>query len=108
MKLFSNLFGSLPSFILAVIIRVFWFLELFLFLRLLLKFLRASAQALVVNFIYRYSDFLIYPFKFIFRDVYWRGHLIELATICAMIGYALLLLIIIQIFHLLFRETRRI
>ena len=84
-----------------IIKRLLCILELFLFLRLLLKFLGASSEALVVNLIYKYSDTLISPFRFIFQDIYWNGSVIELATISAMIGYVILIFVIFKLLHIL-------
>jgi len=79
-------------------------LELFLFLRLILKFLGASSKALVVNLIYKYSDILVSPFNFIFPNIRWRDYLIDTATISAMIGYAILIYIIFQILKLFSKD----
>ena len=80
--------------------RLLSLLEIFLFLKLLLKFLDANPQALVVNLIYQYSDILVSPFNFIFPNFYWRGYFIETATISAMIGYALAVFIIFRLLRL--------
>jgi len=78
------------------------FIEGFLFLRLLLKFLRASEKAFIVDLIYKGTDFLVSPFDFIFPDIYWpRDMLIETATLSAMIGYAILVLLLYQLLRLL-------
>lgn len=80
-------------------------LELFLFLRLLLKFLNASPKALVVSLIYKYSDILVSPFEAIFPNIYWpKDRLIETATISAMIGYCIATWIIFQALKLFPRE----
>ena len=71
--------------------------EFFLFLRLALKFLNANSKALVVSLIYEYSDILVSPFESIFPNIYWpEGRLIEIATVSAMIGYAIVVWIIFQ------------
>ena len=80
--------------------RILWIVELFLFLRLLLKFLGASSEAFVVNLIYKYSDILISPFRLIFQDIYWNGKVIELATISTMIGYVIFVFVIFKLSHL--------
>lgn len=75
--------------------------EVFLFLRLLLKFLGASPKALVVDLIYEYSDILVTPFNFIFPNIYWpQGYFIETATISAMIGYAIAVFILFRLLRL--------
>ncbi len=95
-----RILSSIYSLILSIISKLFWLLQLFLFLRLLLKFLGANPQALVVSLIYKYSDILISPFSFIFRDIYWKGHLIEISVISAMIGYAIAMFLIFRILRL--------
>jgi len=99
-----RILSSIYSLILSIISKLFWLLQLFLFLRLLLKFLGANPQALVVNLIYKYSDILISPFSFIFRDIYWKGHLIEISVISAMIGYAIAMFLIFRILRLFSRD----
>lgn len=82
-----------------IIKRLLVLVETFLFLRLLLKFFAANPQALIVELIYRYSDFLVSPFNFIFPNIYWRGvYFIETATISAMVGY---IIVVFAIFYLL-------
>ena len=84
--------------------RILWVVELFLFLRLLLKFLGASSEAFAVNLIYKYSDILISPFRFIFQDIYWSGRIIELATISTMIGYVIFIFVIFKILSVFSRD----
>lgn len=88
---------SIYSLILSIISKLFWLFELFLFLRLLLKFLGANPKTLIVNFIYKYSDIVISPFSLIFRNIYWGGHLIETSVISAVIGYAIAMFVVFQI-----------
>jgi hypothetical protein len=92
-----NILSKIPSFLSAVILKIFYLLEFFLFLRLLLKFAGANPMAIVVDLIYKYSFPLVYPFYFIFGDIHWKGHLLEAATLWAMIGYAVLTFIILGI-----------
>jgi len=99
-----RILSSIYSLILSIISKLFWLLQLFLFLRLLLKFLGANPQALVASLIYKYSDILISPFSFIFRDIYWKGHLIEISVISAMIGYAITMFLIFRILRLFSRD----
>jgi len=97
MRILSNIYSFICSLILSIISKLFWLFELFLFLRLLLKFLGANPKTLVVNLIYKYSDIVISPFSFIFRNIYWGGHLIETSVISAVIGYAIAMFVIFQI-----------
>jgi hypothetical protein len=85
------------SLILSIISKLFWLFELFLFLRLLLKFLGANPKTLIVNLIYKYSDIVISPFSLIFRNIYWGDHLIETSVISAVIGYAIAMFVVFQI-----------
>jgi hypothetical protein len=87
-----------------VVKRLLGLLEFFLFLRFLLKFLNASPRAIVVNFIFKYSDIIISPFNFIFPNILWRNYLIEFTTIAAMIGYFILVFFIFRILRLFSQE----
>lgn len=78
--------------------------ELFLFIRLALKFLNANPKALVVNLVYKYSDVLISPFNFIFPNIYYNNKVIETATISAMIGYAILVFVFFKLLYLFSRD----
>lgn len=84
--------------------RLLWVVELFLFLRLSLKFLGASSEAIVVNLIYKYSDILISPFTSIFKDFYWNERIIETPTISAMIGYAIFIFVLFRLLRLFSRD----
>ena len=96
---------KIHSMISSLVQKLFTLVELFLFLRLTLKFLSANPETLVTNFIYKYSDILVSPFNFIFPNIYWpAGRLIEIATISAMIGYALIAFIIFQVLRLFSRD----
>ena len=95
------IFSKIHSFISSIILKVFCLLEFFLFLRLLLKFLGANPQTLVVDLIYQYSDVLVSPFDFIFRDYFWQGRIIEAATLSAMVGYAIATLTVIKLLRIL-------
>ena len=76
-----------------------------MFLRLLLKFLGANPETLVVDILYRYSDALISPFDLIFDDVYVWGLLVEMSTLSAMAGYAIIMLLVLKALHLLRKEA---
>ena len=86
------------SFLSSIIQKLLGLLEVFLFMRLLLKFLGANDQTPIVNFIYKYSNIFVRPFDFIFHDIYWpEGHIIEVSSITAMIGYALVVFILFEL-----------
>jgi len=92
------------SIFLYLVKRLFLLFEFFLFLRLILKFFNANPQALVVNFIYKYSDIIIYPFQSIFPNVYWKNYFIDTVTISAMIGYVIAVFVILQILRVFSRD----
>ena len=100
----SLIFEKIYSAILRSAKRLFGLLEWFLFLRLVLKFLGASSESLVAAVIYKYSDILIGPFQSIFPDIYFKGRMIETATISAMIGYLILMLIFFRLLGLFSRD----
>lgn len=80
-----------------VIKRVLILVEILLFLRLILKFLGANQEAIVVDLIYKGSEIVVSPFNFIFKDIQWMNFFIETSTISAMVGYALAVIIIFQL-----------
>lgn len=101
----KGFFPKLFSIISLLIKRLFFLFELFLFLRLLLKFLNANPQTFIVELIYKYSDIIVFPFKSIFNDIYWpQGFLIETTTIAAMIGYAIGIFVIFKILNLFSKD----
>jgi hypothetical protein len=94
MKILTNIYSFISSFVKKLL----GLLEFFLFLRLLLKFLGANPQTMIVSQIYKYSNVFVSPFDFIFHDIYWpQGHIIEVSSITAMIGYALAVFIIFSL-----------
>lgn len=97
MKFFSKIYSIISS----LIAKLFGLLELFLFLRLLLKFLNANPKTFIVDLIYSSSDFLVSPFYLIFKNIYWKGFTLDTATVSAMVGYAILALVVFKILRLL-------
>ena len=75
-------------------------IELLLFIRLFLKFTSANPDAPVVGLLYQLSDNLVSPFNPIFSNIYIFNRLIEVPAISAMAGYAVLMLIISQLWKL--------
>ena len=104
MKSITTILSKTYSVFLSLISKFFIFLQAFLFLRLLLKFLGANPETWIVNILYRYSDVLISPFHLIFDDVYLWDLLIEMSTISAMAGYAIIMIIILKTLHLAQKE----
>lgn len=93
MKIVTKLY----SFISTVIKRILGLAEIFLFLRLLLKFLGANDTTPIVYYIYKYTNFLVAPFDYIFHDIYWQNRIIEVSSITAMIAYALAVFILFEL-----------
>jgi hypothetical protein len=83
-----------------VIKKLLGLLEIFLAIRLVLKMLAANPLAPVVNLVYKGSDFLVAPFKYIFTDFYWKGLFVDTATISAMIGYCIIVFLLFRILRL--------
>lgn len=78
-------------------------LELLLGIRVILKFLGASARAEIVQLVYGISDFFAAPFKFIFPNISISGGgVIDFVAISAMVGYLVLVLIILKLLKIIF------
>ena len=91
-------YPSFPGNILSVVFNIIQFL---LALRLILVFLGASASAPLVAWFYDVSGRLIAPFSGIFPDISLGFFVLELSTICAMIGYAIIAWILFRILSLI-------
>lgn len=101
----NSMISYLITMMFRLIIKLFFLLEFFLFLRLILKFLGANQRAFVVKQIYEWSNFFITPFEPIFANIYWpKGYFIETATLAAMTGYALLVYVILKLLHPLSKD----
>jgi hypothetical protein len=99
------MFAYLFAMVLYLIKKLFYLLEFFLFLRLILKFLEANPNTLVVKLIYKWSYYFVSPFNFIFKNIYWpQGYFIETATISAMAGYAILAFIVFKMLQPLSKD----
>jgi hypothetical protein len=96
-KIIMKIFSVFYSTIIFIIKRLFILTELFMLLRLALKFLGANPETLIVGMIYKYSSILVSPFLFIFPNFYWKGYMIEIATVSAMVGYGIVFFAIIQL-----------
>lgn len=98
--------GKIYSMIFYIIKKLLVLTEIFLFLRLALKFFSANPETFIVNLIYKSTDIIILPFESIFPDIHWpEGFLIETATISAMIGYLMGVFIIFQLLRLFSRNN---
>lgn len=82
-------------------------IELFLGLRLLLKLFGANTGAPFVAWIYETSEPLLYPFRGMFAaPVLEEGIIIEFSTMFAMIAYALIAWIFIELINFISRAGR--
>lgn len=85
-------------------LRLLFLLEIFLFLRFFLKLLDANPKAIVVGLIYKTSNIIVLPFKFIFDNIYWKGYFIETSALSAMAGYAIAVFIIFKLLKLFSKD----
>ncbi len=99
-----NIIRKTPIFVRKLLEKITALLELFLFLRLLLKFLAANPLTPIVKYVYQYSGLLIEPFQYIFPDLYWKGKLVEVSTVSAMIGYGIAAYLIARLLILLSKD----
>lgn len=75
--------------------------EFLLAFRVLLRFLEASAVAPIVDLLYRVTDAILVPFAGIFRDLVLRnGSVIDLNALSAMVGYAIIFYLVVELLHL--------
>ncbi len=97
--------------LLVIIVRLFKatgsLIEILLFIRLFLKFADANPDAPVVGLLYQLSDSLVSPFSPIFSNIHILNRLIEIPAIFAMAGYAILMLIISQLWKLFRRPYHK-
>lgn len=81
------------------------FAEILFGIRVVLKFLEASPQAIIVEFLYRLTDAAAAPFRGIFQDfALSNGSVIDLATLSAMVGYPIIVYLLIELLELVTRE----
>lgn len=100
MKILTKIY----AFIASIIKKLLGLVEIFLFLRLLLKFLWANDTTPIVYYVYKYTNFLVAPFDYIFHDIYWQGRIIEISSITAMIAYALAVFILFELLLTFFED----
>ncbi|MFH1671704.1 MAG: hypothetical protein ABH889_02970, partial [Candidatus Portnoybacteria bacterium] len=97
--------GKFRYFTFQVIKQGFALLEFSLFLRFIFKLLGANPKTLVVDLLYIYSDFLIYPFKNIFPNFFlFNQYLVDMVTISAMIGYVVAVFVIFQVVKIFLKD----
>lgn len=93
--------------IFSTVSRILYLVEIFLILRFVLKFLGASPRALVVKILYKGTDVLVFPFKFIFNNFFWKGHFVDTATLSAILGYVVFVFVFFKILKLFSEEGGR-
>ena len=62
---------------------------------------QANSETLVVKLMYKWSDYFVSPFSSIFKDIplpYYNNYVIDMATLVAMIGYAILIFAFFKLF----------
>lgn len=97
---------TFPAHSLARYIKYFLGLfEVFLAVRIVLKFLAANPIAVIVDLVYKVSDIVIYPWSGIFKNAYLTGGgMVDVVAISAMIGYPVLVYIILEVIYLAAKE----
>lgn len=95
-----------PAISLARYIKYFLGLfEVLLAVRIILKFLAANPQAVIVDLVYKVSDIVIYPFSGIFKNAYLAGGgMVDVVAISAMVGYPILVYIILELVYMAAKE----
>ena len=95
----------MPNFLVSLVKYLIALLEVALTLRLVLKLLVASSYAVIVQLLYKATDWLLYPFKGIFQPVYFsNGGLFDRTAVAAMVGYALAAFILVKLLNLFFKD----
>lgn len=72
-----------------------------LVLRFVFKFLGANEGSWITSFLYTLTAPLVWPFSGIFPNTVVNGFTVEWPTVVAMIGYALLVLLVYRVVNLL-------
>lgn len=84
--------------------KVLAFGEAILFLRLALEFLGANPAGFLVFNLYKFTDFLNWPFESIFPNTYLGDRFLDVVTLSAMVGYLVLYFIVVRLLALIARE----
>ncbi|MDI6820772.1 MAG: hypothetical protein QMD65_01165 [Patescibacteria group bacterium] len=99
---------KIKSIIDHVFVRAFILFEFIIFLRLVLKFLGANPESFIVKRFYGFTESVIWPFNSIFSDYIWDSHQVEMTTVSAIIGYAILFFIFYVILLFVFTAIQKI
>lgn len=91
-------------FISLILKRVLVLAEIFLFLRLVLKFLGANPQAFVIKYFYEFTGVIVWPFSGIFPNIWLLERLIEIVTLSAIVGYAIAVFIVLKTLKLMVKQ----
>lgn len=90
------------AFVMRVINTIIGVIEMMLALRLVLEFFAASTASAFVAWVYEVTDSIIGPFAGAFPNLFIGGFPLELSTIFAMIGYAMIGWLIMQLLSFVF------
>jgi len=89
----------------AIIYYVLDVVEILLAIRLIFRLLGANPSAGIVNFLYAISAPFVAPFVGIFKQPVVAGSVLEWSTVVAMILYALVVYLIVQIIRISTQKT---
>src|SRR5262245_42080228 len=94
------------GFVRWVLQTAFSLVEFLLLLRLILFYLGANPEALIVRWIYKIVWVINFPYHNIFGVYSWNDRLIDLTTVASIIGYALSVAIIFSILDYMAPQNR--
>ena len=98
-----------PSTYVAWVINwVIGIIEFMLALRFVLELLQANPSSQFVAWVYNVTASLVGPFANAFPSFYFGGLAIDISTIFAMIGYAIIGWLLIRVFSFLFTAVDRV
>src|SRR6202011_1978105 len=83
---------------------VFAVIEIFILLRILLKFLAANTAVPFAAFVYGVSDFFLAPFKGLLPVIANGRSVVELSTLVGLLVYALLGYVLARVVAIMFRR----
>ncbi len=80
--------------------------EVFLAIRLVLRFLGANPAAQIVELVYKISEVIIVPFKGIFANIALSGGgVVDVVTLSAMVGYPVIVYILVELARLASKDA---
>ena len=96
------------SYVAWVINWVVGIIEFMLALRLILELLQAGPSSQFVSWVYSVTSGLVAPFSGAFQSFYFGGFVLDISTLFAMIGYAIIGWLIIRLFSFVVNAFERI